>query len=110
MANHDQEVLFPKKEKWVCLTFVGGSSHSDESKRRGSISRKILYFKQYVRVASGVETSSKSWMVIIRLNRSFCKIRIKAGTKKAALISSVAFGYKSELDQDYKSLMKNLGI
>ena len=56
MASHDQEVLFPNKEKWVCLTFVGGSSHSDESKRRGSISRRILYFKQYVRVASGVET------------------------------------------------------
>ena len=36
---------FPKKEKWVCLTIVGGSSHSDESKRRGSISRRILYFK-----------------------------------------------------------------
>nr|DAP57716.1 MAG TPA: hypothetical protein [Caudoviricetes sp.] len=35
---------------------MGGSSHSDESKRRGSISRRILYFKQYVRVASGVET------------------------------------------------------
>ena len=56
MASHDQEVLFPNKEKWVCLTFVGGSSHSDESKRKGSISRRILYFKQYVRVASGVET------------------------------------------------------
>ena len=40
----------------------------------------------------------------------FKKISQKLGTKKAALISSVAFGYKSELDQDYKSLMKNLGI
>lgn len=40
----------------------------------------------------------------------FKKISQKLGTKKAALISSVAFGYKSELDKDYKSLMKNLGI
>lgn len=40
----------------------------------------------------------------------FKKISQKLGIKKAALISSVAFGYKSELDQDYKSLMKNLGI
>lgn len=56
MASHDQEVLFPNKEKWVCLTFVGGSSHSDESKRKGSVSRRALYDKRNAGVASGVET------------------------------------------------------
>ena len=35
---------------------MGGSSHSDESKRKGSVSRKALYDKRNARVASGVET------------------------------------------------------
>lgn len=40
----------------------------------------------------------------------FNKINKKLGRRKAALITSVSFGYKSELDEDHKSLMKNLGI
>ena len=38
---------------------MGGSSHSDESMRRGGISRRILHTKQYARVASGVETDQQ---------------------------------------------------
>ena len=34
----------------------------------------------------------------------------KLGERKAALITSVSFGYKSELNEDHKELMKNLGI
>ena len=56
VTGHDRMVLFPKKGKRICLTSVEGLFYSDESKRRGSISRRMLYFKQYVRVASGVET------------------------------------------------------
>ncbi|MDU4883607.1 ComEC/Rec2 family competence protein [uncultured Clostridium sp.] len=37
-------------------------------------------------------------------------IESKLGQRKAALITSVSFGYKSELNQDHQELMKNLGI
>ena len=37
-------------------------------------------------------------------------IESKLGKRKAALITSVSFGYKSELNQDHQELMKNLGI
>lgn len=40
----------------------------------------------------------------------FGKIEEKLGNRKAALITSVSFGYKSELDDDHKELMKSLGI
>lgn len=40
----------------------------------------------------------------------FEKIESKIGERKAALITSVSFGYKSELNEDHKELMKNLGI
>lgn len=40
----------------------------------------------------------------------FERIEEKLGKRKAALITSVAFGYKSELDTDHKELMKSLGI
>lgn len=40
----------------------------------------------------------------------FEKIESKIGERKAALITSVSFGYKSELNEDHKVLMKNLGI
>lgn len=40
----------------------------------------------------------------------FEKIEEKLGSRKAALITSVSFGYKSELDEDHKELMKSLGI
>ena len=49
-------VLFLEKEKLVCLTIVGGLFHSDESMRRGSASRRVLYDKRNARVALGVET------------------------------------------------------
>lgn len=45
-----------------------------------------------------------------RREHIFEKIEKKLGTRKAALITSVSFGYKSNLDQDHKELMKNLGI
>lgn len=45
-----------------------------------------------------------------RREELFNKISEKLGRRKAALITSVSFGYKSELDEDHKSLMKNLGI
>ena len=45
-----------------------------------------------------------------RREELFNKISEKLGRRKAALITSVAFGYKSELDEDHKSLMKSLGI
>ena len=37
-------------------------------------------------------------------------IESKLGERKAALITSVSFGYKGELDEDHEELMKNLGI
>ena len=40
----------------------------------------------------------------------FESIESKLGERKAALITSVSFGYKSELNEDHKELMKNLGI
>ena len=40
----------------------------------------------------------------------FERIESKLGERKAALITSVSFGYKSELNEDHKELMKNLGI
>ena len=40
----------------------------------------------------------------------FESIESKLGERKAALITSVSFGYKSELNDDHKELMKNLGI
>ena len=40
----------------------------------------------------------------------FESIESKLGKRKAALITSVSFGYKSELNEDHKELMKNLGI
>ena len=40
----------------------------------------------------------------------FESIESKLGERKAALITSVSFGYKGELNEDYKELMKNLGI
>ncbi len=56
VTGHDRMVLFPKKGKRICLTSVEGLFYSDESKRRGSTSRKVLYDKRNARVASGVET------------------------------------------------------
>lgn len=40
----------------------------------------------------------------------FQSIEGKLGKRKAALITSVSFGYKSELNDDHKELMKSLGI
>ena len=40
----------------------------------------------------------------------FESIESKLGERKAALITSVSFGYKGELNEDHKELMKNLGI
>ena len=40
----------------------------------------------------------------------FESIESKLGKRKAALITSVSFGYKSELNEDHKELMKSLGI
>ena len=40
----------------------------------------------------------------------FESIESKLGERKAALITSVSFGYKSELNEDHEELMKNLGI
>lgn len=40
----------------------------------------------------------------------FESIESKLGERKAALITSVSFGYKSELNEDHKELMENLGI
>lgn len=45
-----------------------------------------------------------------RREHIFEKINEKLGIRKASFITSVSFGYKSNLDQDYKDLMKNLGI
>lgn len=45
-----------------------------------------------------------------RREELFNKISEKLGRRKAGLITSVSFGYKSELDEDHKSLMKSLGI
>ena len=42
-------VLFFRKGKWVCLTIVGRLSHSDESMRRGSTSRRVLYITNETR-------------------------------------------------------------
>lgn len=38
------------------------------------------------------------------------KIENKLGKRKAALITSVSFGYKDELDKDHRELMSSLGI
>ena len=40
----------------------------------------------------------------------FESIESKLGERKAALITSVSFGYKGELNDDHKELMKSLGI
>ena len=40
----------------------------------------------------------------------FESIESKLGERKAALITSVSFGYKGELNEDHKELMKSLGI
>lgn len=40
----------------------------------------------------------------------FEKVEEKLGNRKAALITSVSFGYKGELDEDHRELMNNLGI
>lgn len=45
-----------------------------------------------------------------RRMKVFKSIENKLGKRKASLITSVSFGYKSELNEDYKELMKNLGI
>lgn len=45
-----------------------------------------------------------------RRMKVFKSIENKLGKRKVSLITSVSFGYKSELNEDYKELMKNLGI